>query len=77
QNEILVFNNATVVSDFIAITDKTPKNTSYFMVGAKGFDPSISTMTNQVYTVKGVPYANNISETLTGAGAGVNFGTNG
>ncbi|MDY3547457.1 T9SS type A sorting domain-containing protein [Riemerella anatipestifer] len=77
QNEILIFNNATVVSDFIAITDKTPKNTSYFMVGAKGFDPSLSTMANQVYTVKGVPYANGITETLTGAAAGVNFGTNG
>ncbi|AZZ59764.1 T9SS type A sorting domain-containing protein [Riemerella anatipestifer] len=77
QNEILVFNNATVVSDFIAITEKTPKNTGYFMVGAKGFDPSLSTMANQVYTVKGVPYANDITETLTGAAAGVNFGANG
>ncbi|MDR7797550.1 T9SS type A sorting domain-containing protein [Riemerella anatipestifer] len=77
QNEILVFNNATVVSDFIAITEKTPKNTGYFMVGAKGFDPSLSTMANQVYTVKGVPYAKDITETLTGAAAGVNFGANG
>ncbi|MBO4234105.1 T9SS type A sorting domain-containing protein [Riemerella anatipestifer] len=72
RNEILVFNNALVVSDNIATSATTSKGTSYFMLGSNNLDVS-----SKVFTIKGIPYANGITESLTGAAAGINFGTNG
>uniref|UniRef100_UPI0030ED5F47 T9SS type A sorting domain-containing protein n=1 Tax=Riemerella anatipestifer TaxID=34085 RepID=UPI0030ED5F47 len=75
RNEILVFNNALVVSDNIATSSTTPKGTAYFMLGSNGLDTSNPPL--GVFTVKGIPYANGITESLAGAATGVNFGTNG
>lgn len=86
KNEVLTWNNAKVVSDFLDVAATTPKNTTYYMFGALGFDAGAPpagmqtiapTPTGAVYTIKGVPFANGVSEKLLNAGAGVVFGTNG
>ena len=69
QNEILFWNNARVRSDGLAVTTATPKNTAYYMLGSLGLDTS-----TQTFTLKGVPYADGISETLKDAGASLDFG---
>lgn len=76
QNEILVYNNRNVVADNLNISANTPKNTAYYMLGSKNFDSSAPT-SGTVYTVKGVPYANGVVETLTDAGLNTPFGSAG
>lgn len=85
QNEILVYNNSRAVSDYLSIYSTTPKNTAYYMLGSKNLDtgtPPVSMPANapladgQVYTLRGVPYAAGISETLKDGG-NVNFGSGG
>ena len=98
QNEILTWNNATVVSENLSVSATTPKNTAYYMVGSKGLDTGNppSTMprnsltvpgtnytpalaVDRVYTLRGAPYSSllPISENISGAGAGIFFGTGG
>lgn len=76
QNEVLVYNNRDVVADNLNVSSTTPKNTSYYMLGSKNFDAGAPT-SGSVYTIKGVPYANGVIETLTDAGLNTPFGTNG
>ncbi|UOE40529.1 T9SS type A sorting domain-containing protein [Chryseobacterium suipulveris] len=86
KNEVLTWNNAIAVSDNLSIWANTQKNTTYYMFGALNFDsgnppasmPTISpTPTGAVYTIKGVPFANGISEPLQNAALGINFGIGG
>ncbi|UFK98540.1 T9SS type A sorting domain-containing protein [Kaistella faecalis] len=86
QNEILTWNNATAVSENLNISLLTPKNTTYYMLGSNGFDsgnppalmPANSPAPNgSVYTLRGVPYTNGVTEKLINAANGVNFGSTG
>lgn len=86
QNEVLTWNNTTVVSDNLAVSSVTPKSTTYYMLGSKNLDsnnPPASMPANApaangtVYTLKGVPFTNGVSEKLINAGAGINFGNGG
>lgn len=86
ENEFLTWNNITAVSDNLSTSATTPKSTTYYMFGAKGFNSdappanmpaNAPALNGTVYTLKGQPIANNISETLTNAAAGVNFGPGG
>lgn len=86
KNEVLTWNNATAVSDNLSVSSLTPKNTTYYMLGSSGLNTSTppSTMpanypkaAGEVFTLRGVPYANGISEKLLNAANGVNFGTGG
>lgn len=86
QNEVLVFNNTAVVSDNLAVSSVTPRNTAYYMLGSKGLDtanPPASMPANApvangtVYTLRGVPFAEGISEVLVNAGSGIDFGAGG
>lgn len=86
QNEVLVYNNATAVSDNLSTSATTPKGTAYYMLGSKNMDtgnppasmPTVApTATGSVYTLKGVPFANGATEVLLNAAAGVNFGATG
>lgn len=90
KNEVLTWNNATAVSDNLSVSSLTPKSTTYYMLGSLGLDTSAPPATmpanpsgslpavlGAVYTIKGVPFANGITETLTNAANGVNFGANG
>lgn len=86
QNEVLTWNNTTVVSDNLAVSSVTPKSTTYYMLGSKNLDfnnPPASMPANApaangtVYTLKGVPFTNGVSEKLLNAGAGINFGNGG
>lgn len=72
KNEILVWDNTNVVFDVKSVSSKTTNGTAYYAVGTTNFDAQ-----SGVKTVKGVPFANGITETLVGAGATVNFGANG
>ncbi|MDO4225286.1 MAG: T9SS C-terminal target domain-containing protein, partial [Bergeyella zoohelcum] len=79
QDEILVNNNKAVRADhFTSLSTQTTAdatstvagrnaNTAYYMIGAKGLDLST------VKTIKGVPYAEGITETLQDAGKDINF----
>ncbi len=86
KNEVLTWNNLTAVSDNLPVSAATPKSTTYYMLGSDGFNsdapPSsmpanAPTANGAVYTLKGEPFANNISETLTNAASGVIFGSGG
>lgn len=86
QDEVLTWNNATVVSANLPVTSLTPKSTAYYMFGSKNFDsgnppaamPANAPVANgSVYTVKGVPIANGVNELLKDAALGVNFGVGG
>ncbi len=89
QNEILKFNNATVVSEhFTSLATTTADATGYYMLGSSNNNlntatppatiPTIApTAPGSVYTLNGRAYGNGITRTLAGAGAGVNFGFNG
>ncbi|WKS94908.1 T9SS type A sorting domain-containing protein [Riemerella columbina] len=77
QNEILYYKNAEVYAQNKGVTSQTTTNTMYFMLGAKDFDPSTTSVNGGVYVVKGVPYVDGITETLSGAGANIDFGPNG
>lgn len=72
RNEILVYNNAEVKSDLVSLSAKTSKGTAYYMLGSKDFAAGAGKK-----TVKGIPYADGITENLLGAGAGIDFGTDG
>lgn len=80
QDEILVWNDTKVRFDLLKTTQTTNNaalgnrkaSTAYFAIGSKGFKAS-----DAIKTVKGVPYADKITETLQNAGAGINFGANG
>lgn len=78
QNEILVWDNENVEADNYSVSNNTLKSTTYYMLGSKDFDmgnpPGPATA---VYTLRGVPFANGVTEKLVGAGANVNFGTDG
>lgn len=86
KNEVLTWNNATAVSDNLSVAALTPKSTSYYMLGSLGLDTNnppatmaanAPTAAGAVYTIKGVPFTNGVTETLTNAANGVNFGTGG
>lgn len=86
KNEVLTWNNLTAVSDNLPVSSLTTKSTSYYMFGALNFDsgnppatmPANAPVANgTVYTLRGVPIANGISESLRNAALGVNFGTGG
>ena len=86
QNEVLTYNNTTVVSENLSVSALTPKNSTYYMLGSYNFDsgnppaamPANSpTATGSVYTLKGVPFSNGLSEKLINAANGINFGPNG
>lgn len=86
QNEVLVYNNVTAVSDNLNVMSVTPRSTAYYMLGSKNMDfslPPAGMQTNSptpigsVYTLKGVPFADGITEILTNAANGVNFGPTG
>lgn len=91
QNEILSWNNTTVVSNHVTnLANTTPSSALYYMLGSKNNNLDLSTPpgslatisptpTGSVYTLNGSPVR---SEDLTAvslqdAGASVNFGTNG
>lgn len=67
KNEVLTWNNATAVSDFLSVSAVTPKSTTYYMLGSLGLNTSLPpatmatnapTPTGAVYTLRGVPIAN-------------------
>jgi hypothetical protein len=76
QNEILTYDNATVVSKNVPLTTKlgvANPATAYYMVGGSGLNVSTSTR-----TLKGRPVSDiGLAVTLQNAGNSVNFGTNG
>ncbi|WP_415325462.1 T9SS type A sorting domain-containing protein [Chryseobacterium sp. MMS23-Vi53] len=77
QNEILAYNNANVVSMNVPLTTKlgvANPGTTYYMLGGSGLNLTTTK------TVKGRPVTDAAATsvvTLQGAGASVNFGTNG
>lgn len=79
QKEVLVWNNSVVRSNYIPATNTGElanginPSTAYFMLGAGG---GLDVQTKK-HVVKGIPYADGIKVTLTGAGVGIDFGTNG
>ncbi|WP_304342966.1 T9SS type A sorting domain-containing protein [Chryseobacterium koreense] len=79
QNEILVWNNDHIVFDNLpsistVLGSATYAPYSYYILGGKNLD-----VASQTRTVKGVPVSDvtYFSRTLSGAGAGINYGTNG
>ena len=86
KNEVLTWNNTTAVSDNLSVSSSTPKNSTYYMLGSNGFDsgnppaamPANSPTPNgSVYTLRGVPFTNGVSEKLINAADGINFGATG
>ncbi len=88
QNEILKYNDAKVRSDHYTNTAvRTTDATGYYMLGShqNNLDPNdpsgmttiAPTPTGAVFTIHGRPFASGITRQLLGAGAGINFGTNG
>lgn len=73
QNEILIWDNDHVEADNYSTGSSTLKSTTYYMLGTKNFNSAVPVV-GDVYTLRGVPFANGVSETLLGAGAGVDFG---
>ncbi|WP_447951924.1 T9SS type A sorting domain-containing protein [Chryseobacterium koreense] len=79
QNEILVWNTDQIVFDNLpnistVLGSATYVPYSYYILGGKNLD-----VASQTRTVKGVPVSDvtYFSRTLSGAGAGVNYGANG
>ncbi|MDO4763742.1 MAG: T9SS type A sorting domain-containing protein [Flavobacteriaceae bacterium] len=82
QDEILVWNNKVVRFDLLKKEQTTANanrddagrkaKTAYFAIGSKGFNASTGKK-----TLKGIPYADNVSETLNGAGDNIQFGSKG
>lgn len=77
-----------VSEHFTNLGTATADPTGYYMLGSSNNNlntatppttlPTVApTAPGSVYTVHGRPYANGISRTLSGAGAGINFGWNG
>ena len=71
QNEILIWDNDNVEADNFSTAGNTLKSTTYYMLGTKNF---ITSSPGDVYTLRGVPFANGVSETMVNAGAAVDFG---
>ncbi|WP_312392348.1 T9SS type A sorting domain-containing protein [Chryseobacterium sp.] len=76
QNEILTYNNTNVVSNGVNTSDKlgtTVPAYAYYMLGGNNLDVSTA-----LKTVKGRPVSDiGQTVTLTNAGNGISFGTNG
>lgn len=72
KDEILTWNNATVTSDNFSVDGKNGRGTAYYMLGSKNLDTA-----SKVYTLKGRPVANGLTEQLVNAGNGIDFGANG
>lgn len=91
QNEILSWNNTTVVANHVTnLANTTPSSALYYMLGSKNNNLDLSappaslatispTPTGSVYTLSGAPVRSEdlTSVSLQGAGASVNFGSNG
>lgn len=79
QNEILKFDNTNVVSvHYTNLSAVTNDATGYYMLGSKNNDFDASAPNNSnVYTLRGIPYADNVSAVLENAGTNVNYGVNG
>lgn len=78
QDEILTWNNAKARSDYFDANGVSTKSTAYYMLGAKGLDTSNPpAVMNEVYTLKGVPVANGVSELLANAAKDISFGPEG
>lgn len=90
QNEILKYNNPSVVSDhYTSLATTTTDPTGYYMLGSKNNNlntatppaawPTIApTPAGSVYTLNGTPYAPLLANvTLQNAGNGINFGSGG
>ncbi len=73
-NEILSWDNSKAVFKFSDINLKTTLGTSYFILGSNNLDTS-----SKVYTIKGLPYAENEvpNVILEDAGLGINYGVGG
>jgi hypothetical protein len=90
---ILVWNNRKVRFDHFNPSDNTTDirlaghavenngATSYYTIGSRFFNAftggTLNTLSTKVFTIKGVPFAGNITATLNGAGNGVDFGVDG
>lgn len=83
QTEILAWDNPKVRFNKVLTSDQTTVATSYYALGAKNFNafspasPITSSTGTGVYVVKGVPYTNGHTASLSGAGVGIDFGPNG
>ena len=90
---ILVWNNSKVRFDHFAPVDNTTDiklaghavinngATNYYAIGSRYFNAfsggTANTLGTNVFTIKGVPFAGNITASLTGAGDGISFGEGG
>lgn len=76
QNEILKYNNNTVVFDNLNFSTPLTDATGYYILGNKSNSLDVSSVTR---TMRGIPFAddNSMIVTLQNAGAGVDFGING
>ncbi|MDQ0784472.1 hypothetical protein QF044_004326 [Chryseobacterium sp. W4I1] len=79
KNEILMWNNATVVSDTKPIASTTTVPYGYYMMGSNNnnLDLSNPPAASGVYTVNGKPFSTLTTANLVNAGNGINFGPNG
>ena len=90
---VLVWNNSKVRFDHFEPTNNTTDiklaghavanngATSYYAIGSRYFNAfsggTPNTLSTNVFTIKGVPFAGNITAVLSGAGDGVDFGVGG
>ena len=90
---VLVWNNSKVRFDHFNPTNNTTDiklaghavanngATSYYAIGSRYFNAfsggTLNTLSTNVFTIKGVPFAGNITATLSGAGDGIDFGVGG
>lgn len=74
QNEILIWDNTSVISRNTNLSSATADPTAYYMLGGLGLD--INRIGNP-FLLNGKPYANGINRTLSGAGLNINFGSGG
>lgn len=72
KNEILKWDAFKALSRNTDITSATVDPTGYYMVGGANLNVATS-----MHTLKGMPYADGISVTLSGAGTGADFGSGG
>lgn len=80
KNEILTWDNPTVVSNTLTTASATQVPYGYYMLGSNNNNLDLSTPpggANAVYTVNGQPFSNLATANLQNAGNGVNFGVNG
>ena len=90
---VLVWNNSKVRFDHFNPTNNTTDiklaghavanngATSYYAIGSRYFNAftggTLNTLSTKVFTIKGVPFAGNITAVLNGAGDGIVFGAGG